>query len=326
MNYQDIKLLLDRYQKGATTEHENEVIEKWFVETKHQNAQWNQLNKTDKEEWKDNLYKKILQTAQLDEPKKIIYPATLTKKNYRFQAAAAILFFIFLGVFFFKASYKPATLTALNVPKNQKQQIKLSDGSIVWINADSKLSYPRSFNQNKREVYLEGEAYFDVHHDVKKPFIVHTATLKTTVLGTAFNINTRNNADKIVITVTRGKVSVSDGSRVIGIITPNSQISFNKNNHQYMLHEVNAKEVIAWQESDLHFDEITFEQAAQMLQKRFKISIRFNNEKLKKCQFSGIALKDKSLNEILNVICAFNKATYHYDTEKNIIIDGKGCD
>lgn len=325
MNYKDIKSLLDRYQKGITTVQENKIVEEWFAEIKQVNAHWDQLNETGKEEWKDDLYKKIRQNAQFDKVRTTVFSTDTGRKKYRIIAAAAIFFLVLFSLPLLKTWFTPIELTVFNVPKNQKKQIKLSDGSLVWVNADSKLSYPKSFNGKKREVYLDGEAYFDVHHDAAKPFIVHTANLQTTVLGTAFNINTKNGPDKIVITVTRGKVSVADGNRVIGVITPNSQITFNKINHQHIQQIVNAKETIAWQESDILFDEITFEKAAQLLQKRFKVVIIFNNEKLKKCQFSGIALKNKSLEEILNVICAFNKATYHYDTEKNIIIDGKGC-
>lgn len=325
MSYENIKLLLDRYQEGTTTARENKIIEEWFAETNQVNADWNQLNETGREEWKDDLYKKIRQTAQLDKVRTTAVPTLISSKKYRIVAAAAIFFFALLSITLLKSRFTPVELTVFNVPKNQKKQIKLSDGSVVWVNADSKLSYPKSFNGEKREVYLDGEAYFDIRHDAAKPFIVHTANIQTRVLGTAFNINTRNSPDKIVITVTRGKVCVADGTHIIGIITPNSQITFNKISHQHIQQAVNAKETIAWQESDILFDEMTFEQAAQLLQKRFKVVINFNNEKLKKCQFSGIALKDRSLDEILKVICAFNRATYHYDTEKNITIDGRGC-
>jgi len=213
----------------------------------------------------------------------------------------------------------------LTVPLNQQKQITLPDGSKVWVNASSQLKYPQQFNGKTREVFLSGEAYFDIKHDVNKPFIIHTGKIVTTVLGTAFDIKEDKMRHIIVVTVTRGKVSVANGNKQLGIITPNQQISFNLLDSKSVQTDVDASQVIAWQKSELHFEDITFADAALQLQQRFNVKINFSSNKIKDCRFTGTALRGEKLDKILKVVCAFNNATYQTKPDGSILIDGLGC-
>lgn len=324
MSHYDIESLLDRYVKGETTPEENKLVEKWLAENNNNTSEWQRLNQAGRDQWLTSLFSDIQNTIYSDEAKVVtFYP---NKKWWRSIAAVlAIILTLFLTRPLIQNWLHPVQLATLSVPLNQKQKITLSDGSNVWINAASVLKYPTSFNGKTREVYLTGEAYFDIRHDSAKPFIVHTGKVLTTVLGTAFNINAGKNANTVVVTVTRGKVSVADGKHILGFVTPNQQIAYDITTDKPIRRIVNAQEVIAWQESDLLFDDITFAQAAKQLEGRFKVNISFANDKVKNCRFSGTALKGKSLDEILKVICAFNNASYHR-SEGYIIIDGNGCD
>jgi len=208
---------------------------------------------------------------------------------------------------------------------HQQKKITLPDGSEVWANASSELKYPAIFNGKTREVYLSGEAYFDIAHDASKPFIIHTGTITTTVLGTAFNIKEDKAGQTIKVTVTRGKVRVDNGTKQLGILTPNQQISFNVLNSVATQTEVDASEAIAWQQKDMHFDDISFAEAAAQLEQRFHVTIHFSNDTIRKCRFTGTALEGEKLEKILKVICAFNNATYQTKADGSIIIDGTGC-
>lgn len=203
------------------------------------------------------------------------------------------------------------------------QKITLPDGSTIILNNYSSISYPKKFTN--RSVSLTGEGYFDVKHDDHKVFTVSTGTIKTIVLGTAFNISAYGHNQAVKITVTRGKVSVSDSNLNLGIITPNQQIAFNKNNKKSSLSNVVAKNTIQWQESDLFFDDTSMEEAALILAKKFNTQITFSNEQAKKCKFSATFLKGESLHEILTLICSFNHATYQQNAG-GITINGEGCE
>lgn len=323
-----IEDLLDRYLDGKTSAEENEQVERWLENNGNPDSAWQRFNANDKAQWLTDIFEDIQQNKQIPKKAKIVALPT-RKLQWRSIAAVAAILILILAVSLewpaIQNRLHPQALTALNVPANQKKQITLPDGSVVWINSGSELKYPKEFNGKVREVYLSGEAYFDIYHDTSKPFLIHTGNLLTTVLGTAFNIKEDKENHTITVTVTRGKVGVANGNKQLGIITPNQQISFNLLNEKSVQKEINAQQVIAWQENELRFDDITFEAAAGQLESRFGVRINFSNNALKKCQFSGAALTGEKLDKILKVICSFNKATYQIKTDGSILIEGKGC-
>ena len=327
MDYNLIESLLERYVKGETTGAENELIERWLEENGDSNSPFHQLDQDQKTQWLTSVFNDLQKEIHPHGPQVVVLPQRKIywRKLAAIAAMVTILFSAYLEWPALQNIIHPAALTVLTVPAHQKKQIILADGSKVWVNAGSELRYPKEFKGKLREVYLSGEAYFDIHHDTAKPFIIHTGKLLTTVLGTAFNIKEDKTLHTIVVTVTRGKVGVTNEGHQLGIITPNQQISFNSVNEKAIQTAVNAQEVIAWQGKELYFDDITFADAAVQLQKRFHVKIAFSNDRLKNCQFSGTALTGAKLEDILKVICAFNKATYQTKEDGSIVIDGAGC-
>lgn len=254
---------------------------------------------------------------------------------------AAALFIICLATLYFNNKTKTTPNAANQIAKkvvqadipvelltvktgNEHQKVNLPDGSTVILNNNSSISYPKVFGV-KRAVTLTGEGYFDIRHDLKKSFTVHTGNLSTVVLGTAFNIKAYDRDHEISVTVTRGKVSVLDSNAVLAILTPNQQITFNKKDKLSNLNKVIAKNTVQWQESDIFFDDISLEEAAQALSKRFNTTITVENDSSKKCRFTATFLKGESLDEILKIICSYNHAQYQ-TTAGGITIKGDGCE
>ena len=327
MSYNDIKDLLDRYATGNASEEEATRIELWLDENGNANSEWQQMDKGRRDTWLTGLFQEIRQDLASDEARLV----TLGKRNtWRSVAAIAAVFALFFTLCLawpaLRGRINSAQLTVVTASAKQKKQIVLADGSTVWINSSSQIKYPLKFENAIREVYLTGEAYFDIKHDVSRPFIIHTGKVVTTVLGTAFNIKEDKHSHTVVVTVTRGKVSVANGSQSLGTITPNQQITFNTVTDKHVQHGIDAEKVIAWQENYIHFNDVTFAEAAAQLQQRFKVKIIFSNEKIKNCEFTGAALKQEKLDNILKVICEFNKAAYQTRADGTIVIDGPGCE
>ncbi len=324
MSRQDISGLLERYVRGETSATENLRVENWLAYYQNPENKWERMSALDREQWLGQLFAKVESTID----KSSIITIRPRRTIWRVAAVAAMLLICF--TLFWQRNtiqnwFKPIRLTVIQTAANQKREIILSDGSTIRLNAGSELKYSEKFNGAKREVFLTGEAYFDIKHDASKSFIVHTGNLITTVLGTAFNIKANKADQLIVVTVTRGKVSVSDGKRLLGAIIPNQQISYNKENKLHVQTEVLASRVFAWQPAELRFDDITFQEAAKILSERFNVKIIFNNDKIKACRFSGSALSGKNIDQVLKVICAFNNASYVHHRDGSISIDGKGC-
>ena len=218
-----------------------------------------------------------------------------------------------------------AAVPVESYPVQQPRYVKLPDGSSVILNEGSHLEYGDFFNGATRQVSLAGEAFFDITHDSERQFIVHTGKLMTTVLGTAFNIRAYPDQSDIIVTVTRGKVKVSDDKKVLGIINPHQQITFNRLHESADQKVVDSHRVIAWMEKDIFFDDITIADAVEQLQKRFGVAITFANEKITTCRFTATFVKGEDLEQILQILCDFNNATLTGNTSGGFIIQGGEC-
>ena len=202
--------------------------------------------------------------------------------------------------------------------------IQLPDGSTVILNAGSKLEH-QSFDGPAREVTLTGEGFFDIRHDSEKPFVVHTGKVKTTVLGTAFNIRAYPDQSDITVTVTRGKVRVSDDKQILGIVSPDQQITFNKHQELVQQKAVDSHEVTAWMERDIYFEDITIGQAVDQLEKRFGINIGLKNKNIGNCKFTATFVREEDIEQILRILCDFNNATLLIKGSKDFEIIGGEC-
>src|SRR6185312_10166531 len=209
-------------------------------------------------------------------------------------------------------------------PVNKRQTIHLPDGSTAILNADSHLDYPSAFTGRTREIYLSGEAYFDIKHDPSKPFLVHTGKIVTRVLGTAFDIRAYPDDETIKVTVTRGKVQVLKENKSLGLLTANQQISFSKTTEQAIRKTVDSKALVAWKPEEIAFNDISMLDAAKKIEERFNVQVEFANPLIKNCRVTATFSEDDMLDEMLTVVCGVTKSEYTIQNNK-IIIDGKGC-
>lgn len=246
-------------------------------------------------------------------------------------AAALIVLVMTIGLLLIKPKNGLQKIAAVKKEKPQSKKdtvhkwVKLPDGSSVQLNQDSYIEYPDTFEgKAMREVHLIGEAYFDIKHDPKHPFVIHTGKIKTTVLGTAFNINAYDADHTVTVTVMRGKVKVEDEKKVLAVLTPDQQLAWNVKLPEAGKIKVNAAQIVAWKKQDLIMDDISLEEAAQMIAERYSVKIQFNNEKVKACRFTAAFLNRNEITQVLTVVGDITGATL---TLKNntVIIDGPGC-
>lgn len=283
----------------------------------------------------DRLFDKVLQAVD-QEKNTVQIRASYPWKSWPVWAAASVLLAL-LAFWFYRPSNQslrgteqaretsaPAKSMVNLVAVDEHRKIKLPDGSVVILNNASTIEFPSDFSGHTREVMLKGEGYFDIKHDAQKPFIVHTGKISTTVLGTAFNIKAYDKENDVVVTVTRGKVLVKNEDKTLGILVPDQQIVFNKNGMKSSLNPVTASKMVEWQEKDLYFDDVTMDNAAAQLARRFNVKIKFLNEESRNCRFTATFLKGESLDEILQVIASFNHINYQKNAGE-IVLSGKGC-
>lgn len=245
---------------------------------------------------------------------------------WKMVAASLVIIASSLGAFYYiKKQSGIAQPTHTSASHVGHQIIKLPDGSVVTLNAGSTLDYPINFTGSTREVFLRGEAYFDVHHDASRTFVVHAGKIQTAVLGTAFNIKAYESEEDITVTVTRGKVKVSNDNSVLGIITPDQQIVFHKDTQFASQQSVDSKLSVVWAERDILFDDITIEEAVQQLEERFQVTINLTSDRIKNCRFTATFVRGEDLKQILTVICEFNRAEFVERKAGVFEVSGNGC-
>lgn len=204
-----------------------------------------------------------------------------------------------------------------------KQFLNLPDGSSVLMNENSELSYsPASFQGASREVELKGEAYFDITHNPKKPFLVKTGTVVTRVLGTSFNVNMNQN--KVVVTVTRGLVEVGRKDQVYAKIRPDQQITVNTETEQYNTASVNAGKETAWKNAHLVLDNMDLEKAGQMIGTHYGVKLVFTRDQVKKCRITASFLNDEDLDTVLTVLSKMIGASYKKEGD-TVTVEGGSC-
>lgn len=319
--------LLRKYLNDEATFEERQFLEKYYDLFLAEPDVVELLSDAQKEGLKTEINDTIWQNIHRDDkPEKKIIP--LKPWLTGLVAAAVILAISITGFIFLQNQPVKKAGTAFAVRKHKKPNlfIILPDGSKVILSYGSKLTYASSFDGlPRRDVYLQGQAFFDIKHNNYKPFIVHTGKLETTVLGTAFNVKAMPGDATITVTVTRGRVRVSDQRKLLGIIKPNQQITYNRQGFNATQIKIDANIYTNWTAlGDLLFEDVTVEAAAKLLEDRFKVKILFSDQLVRSKHFTSSFDKSASLEQALKSICAFNDAFYSYDKEKaTVIINGK---
>ena len=157
---------------------------------------------------------------------------------------------------------KEVVYNELIVPAGGEYRLVLSDGSVVYMNSESRLKYPVKFIEDKRVVKLEGEAYFDVTHDEQHPFIVHTEQLNVKVLGTGFNVMAYKGDARTEVTLVHGKVDVKS-KNISEILTPSRQFVMNNDTREYEVRSVNVNTYVDWKNGILNFDAMPLEELGE---------------------------------------------------------------
>lgn len=206
----------------------------------------------------------------------------------------------------------------LNNPKGQRSAVKLPDGSEVYLGADSKLSIPQKFTGLSREVRLEGEAFFEVAKNPQKPFIIHTGTVQTRVLGTSFKIEAFK-GQQLRVSVATGKVRVDDYSKGVhqplAILTPGQLLDYTSGAAQ--LTTVNVEELNAWKKARLSFHNQSLGEITKTLERWYDVSVHYKN-KAKAAEKISLTLQaDLPLNKVVKVLAA--TAHFKYEINKNNI-------
>ncbi|MFK5959588.1 MAG: FecR domain-containing protein [Lutibacter sp.] len=213
------------------------------------------------------------------------------------------------------------------VPYGKRSQIQLSDGSTVWLNSGTKLVYPRGFSKNKREVYLEGEATFNITHDKNRPFVVVADNHQIEVLGTVFNVSNYKDENSISTVLKSGSVQISykgnslfKSKEVLKII-PGTLAVYDKKAHEINTKKVDVEKYFSWIEGELIFKNDNLKLIMKRLSRYYNVDIIINNENVENQTFSGALDLKETVEEVIKMIKETSNFEFNLTNENKIIIN-----
>ena len=205
----------------------------------------------------------------------------------------------------------------LEVPRGGECIITLDDGTKVWVNAETKLKYPVAFVGDRREVFLEGEAFFDVTKN-EKPFVVKTSFGDVRVLGTAFGISTYAGEPESYTTLVRGKVSVErEGVKPV-VVLPGEQVVTSKDG-QMIKKEVDVEEFVGWKEGIYVFKEKSLGEIMKTLERWYNISVVFQEKSLVDLPFTGNLKRYDDINVFFDALTRTGDMKYRVEGDQVIL-------
>ncbi len=196
---------------------------------------------------------------------------------------------------------KKILINTLLVPRGGEYSLILSDGTKIWLNADSKLKYPISFTEKKRVVWLEGEAYFEVAKDESKPFIVNTNSGDITVLGTQFNVKDYAEDDYRYTTLVKGAVSFKVAQGEETILLPGQQLIYHFSSGTQKVSNVSVKNYVSWKDKLFQFESLPFEEIMKILARWYDLTVMYESDDIKSILFSGSLDKYKNIDSFVKL-------------------------
>ena len=319
MEEQRLNYLLQQYTAESATAQEleelsnilrsdadSELFKSLLTEMMHKEAP---AYPADRERWQQ-LQQDIMNVDRHGVPPLRSIPARVVKL-YRWTAAAAVLFVIGLGGYFWANHSHSALLSAtetairdsiISTARGEQREVILPDGSHVWLNSASSIRFPVSFASRERAVELSGEAFFDVKHADRMPFLIHSGAITTSVLGTAFDITAYPQQKTMMVTVLSGKVKVQAGNNVLAVLERGRQVRIVSGTTSSQ-RDIDTLSIAAWRTGNLVYKDQILEDIIADLQRVFKDSIEIKTPSLKNTMITLSFKKRDGLQSTLEMIC-----------------------
>ncbi|WP_318345557.1 FecR family protein [Flagellimonas baculiformis] len=205
---------------------------------------------------KEHFAKRVLEEISQESRPKLVFLNSKIKTIFAIAAAVLVSF----GVFLFTRDHESRYTNHIIALDGERKQITLPDGSQVTVNANSELKFPEVFTDDKRNVWMEGEVYFDIIKDIKRPFTVGTTGLAVQVLGTKFNVNTKGTAKTVSLESGKVQVTLEDSGDKIQL-RPNEELTWDVETGEVVKRSFDVSKTTAWKDNILMLHDLTLEEA-----------------------------------------------------------------
>lgn len=314
------RALLKKYLEGTCSTEEETRVENWYQSF------------SDSPIPAKSVENRVISRAKKVVLKELKAPLSINTRLPAYLRIAAVLALIgTISLMIYLASGSGGKeMQVYNAGNGKQKVITLKDGSVVSLNAMSTLRVWNDFNKKDRVVELTGEAYFEVAKNPKRPFIVRTGVVRTTVLGTGFNVQAYRNETDLTITVAEGKVKVDQDlhqnlqKNITPGILPGSQLVYNKRTKGAKLQTANVEQISAWRKGVLYIDNESISDIAKKLERKYNLKIEVKGPIRSDCRYT-LRISDETLAKTLEVLTTVSGITCKLNQQNHLTINTKAC-
>lgn len=310
-----LKSLFDRFFGGETTENENAYLADLlendkdgeldaYIEKTWQEAESMDVDFEVEVRVKEKIFAQISSECQVKS----------SRPRFRFFRAAAVAAGLVAAVLLgwhIADLRKPETFEMV-AERGQKSSLTLPDGSKVWLNSASKLTYTSDYNSKDRNIILDGEAFFDVARNENLPFIVHANGMAVQALGTKFNVKAYSDETEVTAILVEGSVKAS-AAGVDLLLLPYFVASYDRSTDEMVSTYVSDREhAVPWIKNEILFSNDSLKDIASVLERMYNVTVVFENEKIADYTYTGL-IRNNSLQNILELISGTSPVKYEID-------------
>ncbi|GGC23654.1 hypothetical protein GCM10011386_14500 [Parapedobacter defluvii] len=301
----DDRKLRGLYQKvieGAASSDEQALVARWLDQLDTDEG----MDEQAADEWKARSI------AELQKAIKPPIPIQSRARKFVWVASAVVVLLVAVTALLIrfynqqptevKTSSQVLAYTEHSTTAGQRKLLTLADGSRIWLGNVSTVRYPKDFQPGKREVFLEGQAFFEVSPDSTRPFLVHTGGLNVRVLGTSFNVKSYSDEGVQTVSVATGKVSVkptNDGQE--WMLEKGQQVSYHLATKKGVMQETDLSAALNWKDGELIFRDMSLDEIAVQLERWYGVTITIASPSVNNRQLS-LSVKDEPLQAVLKML------------------------
>ncbi|WP_020527837.1 FecR family protein [Flexithrix dorotheae] len=315
------------YLTAEASETERSEVENWRAENPENEVEFQKV----KSVWENGIHDFSDKTPDINmawekiNPSKIdnkVFNISKSKNNFTwvYKIAAVILISLGLGIALMNWEFEKFGLEKVSALTTGQEAIVLADGTEVFLNKNAVLYFPGEFAGKEREVYLEGEAFFDVSENPEQPFIIHAGNTETRVLGTSFNLREDELDNAVEIVLVTGKVAFSTENKEVTLI-PGETALWDETAGNMAKAENKNPNFLAWKNKKLEFTQTQMKDVIRDLERYFEVTIIVENKAIFNCNYTG-KFENPGLEEIFKIMELGSGITFRKENNQYILSGG----
>ncbi|GAB4196927.1 MAG: FecR domain-containing protein [Thermoflexibacter sp.] len=318
--------LIAKFLAGEADNTESEAVNDWILESENNENYFFEAQKAWEKASRNKTFRKVntdsaWQKFQMQAPKVVALKPKRTAVPFM-RIAAAVVILLGVSTIWYLVTKQNVEQVAF-VTKEKTDSLLLADGTQIFVNRESKITYPKKFSEKTRRVKLEGEAFFQVQSDKEKPFIVETQSVEIQVIGTAFNVKSAFALQRTEVVVQEGKVLVRSGKDSV-YLNAGEQVTVEKDRIQRK-ESIQDKNFLAYKTRLLVFEKASLSEVIAKINALYATEIILKNKALENCPITVI-FNDASIEEIIDIITQTHQGLRVSKEGERFIFEGEQCE